>query len=401
MYYSFENRLLRRYLNQTYLARKKATFLLRFSVVVLFICVIGLIFHGDYEEVLFYAVSACAFSAIIVSLTRGNLSISVTTTSVMISVSIFIGMFPLDGSYENILETIMECFLSYIVVGLVAVRMYHILYTMVSNTLLTLLHAILLTTYTYHDIALPHTAYRYFIGGIVAVALIGFVILANAKIHDEALNIVERKREHLESNHAQLEHLVDARTQELKLANDRLHEVNVQLRELSARDQLTGILNRGSILEYTRDLLMRHQFSKAPFCVAMLDIDHFKAINDTYGHLAGDFALQSFVNICKRNLLPTGHIGRVGGEEFFIVDEAQVSDVSKMLDKIRSDIEQTEIKMRDIQPFHITISIGLAQFSGYQTLEDLTHQADQALYESKRAGRNRITVYKDDYIPGA
>jgi len=131
----------------------------------------------------------------------------------------------------------------------------------------------------------------------------------------------------------------------------------------------------------------------------MIDIDHFKQINDEYGHLAGDFVLQIVAKNCRGYLRRTDLFARYGGEEFIcLLPEQNETGALKLAERIRSTIEQTRTEF-DAHSIVITASIGLSllQTKNELTLEDLIDRADQALYRSKSQGRNRVTLWQPTY----
>ncbi len=387
--------LLKRYGNQQYLFTKKAHYLLRFNFVVLIICVIGLVFHNNLSEIRFYVISLISFSSVLIFLIRGNLNHAVWLAVYMISLDILADILQFNfTSYEKIVETIMESFLAYILVGLVAMNKRQIIYTVVANTILTMLHAFLLFHVAYSHIPLPEQAYRYFIGGVTAVLLVGFIVLANAKVHDEALMIVQGKNELLTLNNNELEELVKTRTSELEMANQKLERVNNELFRMSMHDQLTGIFNRRKILQKADQIVGNGKARGVPVSVAMLDIDHFKRINDTYGHKVGDLAIKSIVDVCKISLQEIHFIGRIGGEEFLIVlDKTPIHEAHDILEQLKDNVDHALIDISGGNLLHLTVSIGVSELRGGESLEDVIHRADIALYDSKRNGRNRVTLF--------
>ena len=166
---------------------------------------------------------------------------------------------------------------------------------------------------------------------------------------------------------------------------------NEQLQKTVLLDPLTGIGNRRNIeLRLKAELLMFQDTSNS-FGLLFIDIDHFKAVNDTYGHDQGDKVLRMVANTLQHNLRATDAIGRWGGEEFVIllrdIDRAGLDSVAKKLlflvSKSRLDEEQ--------QSLSVTVSLGATLALKEDTMESLVHRADQLMYESKNTGRNRVT----------
>lgn len=170
------------------------------------------------------------------------------------------------------------------------------------------------------------------------------------------------------------------------------HLHQVELKRLAETDELTGILNRRAFnlrLECDFDQPLQQQLS----CL-MIDIDHFKEINDQVGHLSGDDVIVQVAKICQGLIRASDYIGRLGGEEFGIVlahtNAIQAYDIAE---RIRQSIETTPCQVDD----HIilpTVSIGIAELSEQvSSVRELLVQADKAMYYSKQTGRNQVTLY--------
>jgi diguanylate cyclase (GGDEF)-like protein len=173
-----------------------------------------------------------------------------------------------------------------------------------------------------------------------------------------------------------------------------LEAKNVLLQELALTDSLTGLPNRRAIEDWaTRQLsgAIRYGFS---FLVVLADLDHFKAVNDTYGHDAGDTVLKKFAEILKANSRRSDICGRIGGEEFlFVLTHTTQDNARIVIERIRAELEATKFDF-DGSSLTVTASFGLAGFEGSQPADfnRLVTQADVALYAAKRAGRNRIEI---------
>jgi diguanylate cyclase (GGDEF)-like protein len=169
---------------------------------------------------------------------------------------------------------------------------------------------------------------------------------------------------------------------------------NALLQELALTDALTSLPNRRAIEEWAARQLSgaaRHSFS---FWVALADLDHFKAINDTHGHDAGDTVLKVFSQILKTNSRRSDICGRIGGEEFLLVlTYATEKGAKDVIDRVRAELAATKFKF-DGNSLTVTASFGLAGFVGAQApdFNRLVAQADTALYSAKRRGRNRVEV---------
>jgi two-component system cell cycle response regulator len=169
---------------------------------------------------------------------------------------------------------------------------------------------------------------------------------------------------------------------------------NAMLQELALTDSLTGLPNRRAIEDWAARQLSgaaRYGFS---FWVALADLDHFKTVNDTYGHDAGDTVLKSFSHILKSKSRRSDICGRIGGEEFlFVLTHATKEDAKRVIDCVRAELEATKFNFNG-NSLTVTASFGLVGFAGTRAPEfsQLVAQADLALYSAKRLGRNRVEI---------
>lgn len=176
--------------------------------------------------------------------------------------------------------------------------------------------------------------------------------------------------------------------------NRQIQSQNRQLEEMALTDALTGLPNRRALDLWAASQLSaaaRHHFS---IWVVMVDLDHFKKINDTYGHEAGDTVLKGFADILKSNTRRSNICGRMGGEEFFLIlTHGQREDIMIAVERIREQLEMREFTFRD-RRFNVTGSFGIASFRGtaIPDLNLLMANADAALYSAKSKGRNRIEL---------
>jgi diguanylate cyclase (GGDEF)-like protein len=162
------------------------------------------------------------------------------------------------------------------------------------------------------------------------------------------------------------------------------------LRSHMVRDSLTGLLNHSSILDRLSTELARAGRSREPLSFAMLDLDYFKAVNDTYGHAAGDRVLRSFARMLQQRLRKTDLVGRYGGEEFAIIlPGAAAVRAATLLDDIRESFSLLEFTFGEAHT-RLTFSAGVAEFPAHISPERLAGAADEALYRAKRSGRNRV-----------
>ncbi|HYC42121.1 MAG TPA: diguanylate cyclase [Noviherbaspirillum sp.] len=186
-----------------------------------------------------------------------------------------------------------------------------------------------------------------------------------------------------------------AARQEVQDAETRIHELEGKLAELSElvrEDQLTGSLNRRGLDEVFEREVSRSERRKAPLCIAMLDLDDFKKLNDTHGHTAGDHALIHLVKVVKDTLRAMDVIARFGGEEFMIVlPETPLEDAVQTVTRIQRELTK-QIFMYNNQRLLITFSAGVAKHSPRESQESIIQRADEALYKAKKAGKNRVVA---------
>jgi two-component system cell cycle response regulator len=178
-------------------------------------------------------------------------------------------------------------------------------------------------------------------------------------------------------------------------------EYQRQIRRLLSHDDLTGLLSGRSFFSELRREAAHAKIEKRPFCVLMMDVDHFKNVNDTYGHLTGSKTLEE-LGFCIMQCLRSGDVAaRFGGEEFaaFLLD-ADLAQGKVAAERIREVIEENDFSIlkqgRHTKTHRITISIGIASFpNDSRDPIELVEMADSALYRAKREGRNRVCAYQD------
>ena len=167
-----------------------------------------------------------------------------------------------------------------------------------------------------------------------------------------------------------------------------------ELHRLATTDMLTGMANRRSFLEVAEATFQRARESHAPLTVLMLDLDHFKTINDRFGHLEGDRVLAEFARATKHQLRAGDTVGRLGGEEFgLLLPHTTPAEGADIANRILEAIRALELTDSNGRPYGVTTSMGLGTLSpGDRSLHDLLDRADQALYLAKRRGRNQLAV---------
>jgi len=168
------------------------------------------------------------------------------------------------------------------------------------------------------------------------------------------------------------------------------------LRSLMLNDSLTTLLNHTAIKVRLSQELHRAQRQKCQLSIAMLDLDHFKNVNDRHGHAVGDRVLKSLSNFLKQRLRSSDIIGRYGGEEFIVIlPETSASAAHRLLDELRSGFQNIHHMAGNDQPgdFTVTFSCGIASFPDFQTPASISDAADKALYTAKKLGRNRVETH--------
>jgi two-component system, sensor histidine kinase LadS len=231
------------------------------------------------------------------------------------------------------------------------------------------------------------TEYGVQIGSALEMIMLSFALAyryANLRTENESL--VRNANEQLERN-------VSKRTQELSLALEQLAEANSRLRESSRRDSLTSIYNRRHFHEVFEQMISQAHDQQQPLGVALLDVDHFKRINDTHGHLVGDECLRYVASIIE-NSLPSGRalVARFGGEEFVIaLPNSNEINTAEFAEYLRQLIETRPYKDAELS-IAMSVSIGIYTMRSDERIstDELLHYADDALYAAKSDGRNCV-----------
>lgn len=182
----------------------------------------------------------------------------------------------------------------------------------------------------------------------------------------------------------------------LKRVNTKLTEANIKLQELSEKDSLTGLYNRRYFSSNAVQVFGTCRREGVRFSMAILDLDHFKRINDTYGHVAGDICLQRAANVIKNHFLRENDTSaRYGGEEFAVYTTGGEENSLRIhMETVRRDIENILVDV-DGKSIRMTVSIGVFSLipDNSDTLDDIVRKADDALYKAKEKGRNRVETY--------
>jgi len=188
--------------------------------------------------------------------------------------------------------------------------------------------------------------------------------------------------------------------QSLREKQEEIDRAHRRLEESAITDSLTGLFNRRYLKQVFPKLLAQVQRENHYLCGLMLDIDHFKKINDQYGHLAGDQCLSHISKLLKEFSRASDYVFRMGGEEFLILSLADTPQGGKLLaEKIRGTLEAQPITYKQ-NPIHMTTSVGVSltdnKLSAEAALTNLLYHADKALYAAKNNGRNQVAIYADE-----
>ncbi|WP_102107418.1 sensor domain-containing diguanylate cyclase [Oceaniglobus roseus] len=166
---------------------------------------------------------------------------------------------------------------------------------------------------------------------------------------------------------------------------------NLELRMIATTDALTGLRTRRDWQEQVRREIALSARSGRPLSVAIMDIDHFKAVNDTYGHRTGDLLLSEVARVLLNRLRATDLVGRLGGEEFAVaLPETTADEAREVVERVRLAVARIETSSPEAPTVRCTISGGIAQLQDGETLDALCNRADHALYTAKGDGRNRL-----------
>ncbi|MFU7501547.1 MAG: PleD family two-component system response regulator [Candidatus Tisiphia sp.] len=161
---------------------------------------------------------------------------------------------------------------------------------------------------------------------------------------------------------------------------------------LSIKDGLTGIFNRHYFDTHIKQMVKKSTDSKRPLCLLMCDIDHFKQVNDTYGHQAGDIVLKTIANVLKNIFRVTDLVARYGGEEFAILlNDITIDEAMYIAQRARTRVESIDFKVKTQKdPIKKTISIGVTEYKIGESISDFIERTDKALYQAKEDGRNKV-----------
>ncbi len=204
----------------------------------------------------------------------------------------------------------------------------------------------------------------------------------------------ERLLKELSSSHSELE----AVNADLKNNNNALQEALQKIGTMATIDELTGCHNRRYLMEFLGNGKARADRNLESFSVAIIDLDYFKRINDTYGHIAGDTVLKQVVDIMRQHVRATDCFARFGGEEFAAVFTAtELEEAQQSAERLRQELSVTPI-LCDAFRIYISVSVGVAEYRYAESVTDLLRRADQALYIAKSGGRDRVIAMSRDQL---
>ncbi len=226
------------------------------------------------------------------------------------------------------------------------------------------------------------------LAALTTAALISLVV---------SLVVVNIKRKvtlkELNIERSSLEEKVAQRTQELK--NETL-----KAKQLARTDPLTGLNNRRAFTEISKLVSKQSVRYSHPYCVLMIDIDHFKNVNDRYGHSTGDVVIRRIGSAIREGFRSTDIVGRIGGEEFSVIlPETRLENATHIAEKLRINIECLVLYVEN-EKIKTTVSIGIAEYEcNNDTIDIITKHADRALYKAKESGRNQLMAYSPQDVP--
>ncbi|MCP4688490.1 MAG: GGDEF domain-containing protein [Desulfobacterales bacterium] len=238
---------------------------------------------------------------------------------------------------------------------------------------------------------IEHHAENYGFQGKFIVEEIGM------RIHEQTQQIFPIFEIHFEKQNAYIEMLETAREELIHLSTNILDKFMDQKRQIETlrkqvtRDGMTGLINYNRFHELLREEVYRSRRYGLPLTVIFSDIDHFKSINDKYGHVAGDQALKTVVHHMLQTVRESDKVARYGGEEFTIIlPETAMTEAMQVSERLRRGVQDLEIRYEE-KTFSLTMSFGLASLPTNKKIsgEDLVKLADDALYKAKTSGRNR------------
>ncbi|MDC8832004.1 GGDEF domain-containing protein [Alteromonas gilva] len=199
--------------------------------------------------------------------------------------------------------------------------------------------------------------------------------------------------EMLQERNAQLEAVRSELEEVNKTLEEKVKQRTLELERQANTDTVTGIASRYAIIERLQQCYSSFERYRRPFSILMVDIDHFKQVNDTHGHQVGDDVLHELAQCIFNNIRGSDTVGRYGGEEFLVLlPESNAAKSLELAERIRSEIEQLHM----VNDIHVTASVGVSTITEGISCDVLISQADKALYAAKKLGRNGVIAYHED-----
>lgn len=196
-------------------------------------------------------------------------------------------------------------------------------------------------------------------------------------------------------NEEKLNQLILRRTIELKESFRKIRNLNKKLRFLASYDKLTGCLNRRAFFSFLENDIKRLKRTKTHLSIIMIDLDYFKSINDTYGHMVGDVVLGNVAKVINSSIREIDLIGRYGGEEFLVLlTDCDLKGGTVVAEKIRKVVENYKITIDKEEELRVTISAGVSEYIPGESVDNFLERTDRALYQAKNRGRNQVIIAK-------
>jgi len=214
------------------------------------------------------------------------------------------------------------------------------------------------------------------------------LVLAHKAMHENAYKIALQKKSSEPISAENFDSFAKTQRETLRLLSGLREDLKSAV---YLYDPLTKVYNREIMHTIIRNELERAVRQKSPCSIAMIDIDHFKAVNDAHGHLIGDITLAYCAEFLTKSLRPYDNIFRYGGEEFLLLfPSTELSVAENVVNRICTSVSELSIPIGGSQYIHITVSAGIAIMDVEKEIEDSISNADKALYEAKHAGRNKV-----------
>ncbi len=194
----------------------------------------------------------------------------------------------------------------------------------------------------------------------------------------------------------EVNHRLNQANEVIRISNAQLEEMIIQVETASITDPLTGLFNRRYLLKKIEDEVIRVKRFVKPFALILSDIDHFKKINDSYGHQCGDYVLKHISVVLQSILREQDTQGRWGGEEFLtFLPQTDQAGAAILAEKIRKAVEQ-EVFEYEGNAIRLTMTFGIAEYASGKTVDMIINEADLAMYAGKNNGRNRVALYRPE-----